>query len=543
MTSPTGQSAAASLPSLSRRAVLRAAVGAGALGTASLARPGTTAAAAEPETAIVVGTGFGGAVAALRLGEAGIRTTVFERGRHWPIRPDGNTFATFTSPDGRAAWFSDTVGVTASVGIPVGRYPGLLDRVKGNGIDSVYGAGVGGGSLAFGAFSAIPRKQDFEQVFPGGAGFAELAATYYPRAKAMLGASPLPADIMAHPRYIGTRSWQATARRYGREAVAFDYAIDWDIVRAELEGRAVASVTNGELGFGVNSGAKNSLDRNYLPAAERTGNVTINAMHEVVEIRPRARRRGFEVTARVIDDQQRTVRTVTAEADYLFMAAGSFHTTRMLVEARAKGTLPNLSSRIGEGFGANGDFLTARTALSDDYGDIQGGPGFGRLYEDDLPGGPASIVYHSTPLPSPLGRAVTTNLIQVHSDERGTIDFDHATGAAVLNYPHPEGNALDRRGAAFAEHFRERAEIRHGRPLSGIPIYSRAVGFGSASTYHGLGGVVMNHAATMDGAILGYDNLYVVDGAFAPGAVGLVNPSLTITALAERTLARFLARR
>ncbi|WP_171018554.1 GMC oxidoreductase [Rhodococcus sp. Q] len=532
---------------MSRRALLRAAVGAGALGAlgaASLARSGVAGAAVDgQETAIVIGTGFGGAVAALRLGEAGIATTVFERGRHWPIRPDGDTFATLLRPDGRAAWFSDTVGATATVGIPVGRYPGILDRVKGNGIDSVYGAGVGGGSLAFGSFTPVPRKQDFEQVFPGGAGFDELAATYYPRAKTMLGASPLPADIMAHPRYVGTRSWQATARRYGKEPVAFDYAIDWDIVRAELEGRAVASITNGELGFGVNSGAKNSVDRNYLPAAERTGNVTIHAMHEVFEIRPRDRRPGFVVSARVIDDQHRTVRIVTAEADYLFMAAGSFHTTRMLVEARAKGTLPNLSPRIGEGFGANGDFLTARTALSDDYGDLQGGPGFGRVYEDDLPGGPASIVYHSTPLPSPLGKLATTNLIQVHSDERGTIDFDHAIGTAVINYPHPEGNALDRRGAAFAEQFRQRAEVRHGRPLSGIPVYSRAVGFGSASTYHGLGGVVMNHAATMDGAVLGYDNLYVVDGAFAPGAVGLVNPSLTITALAERTLDRFLAQR
>lgn len=150
------------------------------------------------------------------------------------------------------------------------------------------------------------------------------------------------------------------------------------------------------------------------------------------------------------------------------------------------------------------------------------------------------MVYHSTPLPAPLGRAATTNLIQVHTEERGSVDFDRTTRSAVLNYPFPEGNDLDRRGAAFAERFRQRAELRHGRP-GGIPIYSRAVGFGSASTYHGLGGVVINRTADVDGAVAGYDNLYVVDGAFAPGAVGLVNPSLTISALAERTMDRFLA--
>ncbi|GAB93530.1 putative oxidoreductase [Gordonia rhizosphera NBRC 16068] len=507
----------------------------GALPAVAGARP------ADGRTGIVIGSGFGGAVAALRLGQAGYTTTVFERGRRWPIRADGNTFATFTKPDGRAAWFSGSVGLTADISIPVGRYPGILDRVRGNGIDAVYGVGVGGGSLAFGAFTPVPRRQDFSAVFPGGTGYDELAATYYPRARQMLGASPLPPDIMAHPRYVGTRSWRDTVRRYGKEPVSFAYAIDWDIVRDELAGRAVASIINGELGFGVNSGAKNSVDHNYLPAAEATGNVSIRPMHEVVEIRPRSRQPGFVVTAREIDEEYRTLRMVTAESDYLFMAAGSFHTTRMLVEARAKGHLPRLSGKIGEGFGANGDFLTARTALSDDYGAVQGGPGFGRLYEDDLPGGPASIVYHSTPLPAPFGKAATTNLIQVHSDERGSVDYDHSSGTAVLNYPFPEGNALDQRGVTFAELFRQRAEVRHGRVASGIPIYSRAAGFGSGSTYHGLGGVVMNHAAAMDGAVLGYPNLYVVDGSFVPGAVGLVNPSLTITALAERTMDRFLA--
>ena len=51
----------------------------------------------------------------------------------------------------------------------------------------------------------------------------------------------------------------------------------------------------------------------------------------------------------------------------------------------------------------------------------------------------------------------------------------------------------------------------------------------------------MGAAADADGGIRGYDNLGVVDGSFVPGAVGLVNPALTITALAERTMDRFLA--
>lgn len=539
---------------ISRRSVLRGAgagaLGAAVLGPAGLGSPSGTPASAAPgapapgATAIVIGSGFGGAVAALRLGEAGITTTVFERGRRWPIRPHGNTFATFDRPDRRAAWFDDTAGISSVGRVPTQRYPGVLDTIRGNGIESVHGAGVGGGSLVFGAFTLQPDKADFETVFPGGTGYDELAAEYYPRARKMLNTSGLPDDILAHPNYVGARSWLTILERYGIAPQFVEYAIDWDRVRAELAGRAKPGVSIGDLSYGVNSGAKNSVDHNYLPAAERTGFVTIKPMHEVFEIRERSRRPGYIVRARLIDDARRTVRVVTAEADHLFMAAGSYHTTSLLVRARAQGTLPRLSPKIGNGFGGNGDFLIVRTALRDQHGPIQGGPGYARIREDRLPGGPATMIYQASPFPAPAGSLATTHLIQVHTDERGTIDYDHATGATQLNYPYPEGSSvLDRRAIAFAQHFHQRTETRFGHPANGIPIYDRLSGFGSGATFHGLGGVVVGQAADAEGRVRGYDNLYVVDGSFAPGAVGLVNPSLTITALAERTMDRFLSTR
>ncbi|MBE7195896.1 MAG: NAD(P)-binding protein, partial [Gordonia polyisoprenivorans] len=117
------------------------ALGAAVLGPAGLGSPSGTPASAAPgapapgATAIVIGSGFGGAVAALRLGEAGITTTVFERGRRWPIRPNGNTFATFDRPDRRAAWFDDTAGISSVGRVPTQRYPGVLDTIRGNGIE------------------------------------------------------------------------------------------------------------------------------------------------------------------------------------------------------------------------------------------------------------------------------------------------------------------------------------------------------------------------------------------------------------------------
>ena len=78
--------------------------------------------------------------------------------------PDGNTFATTTNPDKRAAWFGSPAGASAASGLPVEPYPGVLDHVMGNGVEAVYGAGVGGGSLVFGSFTPVPRRQDFEHM-------------------------------------------------------------------------------------------------------------------------------------------------------------------------------------------------------------------------------------------------------------------------------------------------------------------------------------------------------------------------------------------
>jgi len=107
---------------ISRRRLLKQAICAGAGGMLTWALPpgasagvlGLGARDRERHTdfvpAIVIGSGFGGAVAALRLGQAGIDTVVIERGRRWPTRPDGNTFATFEQPDGRAYWLRDRTG-------------------------------------------------------------------------------------------------------------------------------------------------------------------------------------------------------------------------------------------------------------------------------------------------------------------------------------------------------------------------------------------------------------------------------------------------
>ena len=74
--------------------------------------------------------------------------------------PDGNTFATTTNPDKRAAWFGSPAGASAASGLPVEPYPGVLDHVMGNGVEAVYGAGVGGGSLFVPALVLLRFRPD-----------------------------------------------------------------------------------------------------------------------------------------------------------------------------------------------------------------------------------------------------------------------------------------------------------------------------------------------------------------------------------------------
>ena len=83
------------------------------------------------------------------LGGAGVQTLVLERGLRWPTGPDAQTFPHMPAPDHRASWLSPLPVMTGAPPIPSSPYTGLMERVKGIGIDILCGAGVGGSSLLY----------------------------------------------------------------------------------------------------------------------------------------------------------------------------------------------------------------------------------------------------------------------------------------------------------------------------------------------------------------------------------------------------------
>ncbi len=138
-----------------------------------------SAKSAEPDAvdnapAIVIGSGYGAAVAALRLGQAGIRTLVLEMGRLWNTAgPDGKVFCSTIAPDQRSMWFRTRTEAPLAtflwldvVNKDITPYPGVLDRVRHQNISVYVGRGVGGGSLVNGGMAVTPLRSYFTEQFP-----------------------------------------------------------------------------------------------------------------------------------------------------------------------------------------------------------------------------------------------------------------------------------------------------------------------------------------------------------------------------------------
>lgn len=310
---------------------------------------------------IVIGSGFGGAVAALRLGQAGVETLVLERGRRWQIEdPTANaTFATFRNPDGRAEWLNSVTKTPGYEGIAIDKYTGVLEVLEKGDRKFLVGCGVGGGSLAYGGILIQPPKELFAQIFPPSVDYDEMDAVYFPRVHDVIGSAPIPDDVLDSPYYLGLKVLEQQALQAGFPYVdstnsglkdgitRFPMGIDWDIVRDEIAGTKVASTIAAEFWFGNNSGAKKTLDRNYLKLAEATGVVEIRTHHLVTKVAV-ADGGGYAVYADIINDAGEVIQQQVLTCEYLFMAAGVMGTCELLIKAKAKGDLSRINQFLGQ---------------------------------------------------------------------------------------------------------------------------------------------------------------------------------------------------
>lgn len=492
---------------------------------ATVGIPGLTATAvagtAEPVQveALVIGAGYAGAVAALRLSEAGVQTLLLERGRRWPVTAAADTFAEPWAPDGRAAWLSTSFSVP--------RYVGVVEQVDGSGVFVHNGAGVGGGSLVNNSVTMQPVHEQFEQAFGGRLDYDEMDRIWYPRAKHLLGAGPIPDDVLNSDAYFSARKFAEEAAAAGLESFRPDVQLDWNVVRQELAGQVHPSASVGLGGWGMNSGAKLSVDRTIFPVAERSGKVTVQTLHQVTGLRQDGDR--YIVECERINETGDVLDRPRFRARYVFLAAGSTGTSQILVRAKGRGTLDRLNDDVGRLWGPGGELETVR--VGQPYEPTNGGPAHISIKHWDNPDGPVTLSSFPSG-PSPLGGGISAAVGLVPAPPLGSFVYDAGADTVTLTWP--------------AE---DPAAVRMTTAVAGTLDRLNAANPGT-STFHlaargtplALGGAVLNAATDAHGEVQGYPNLFVIDSSLIPGSTGAVPPSLTITALADRCVCHALGR-
>ena len=515
--------------------------------TAGLTRIGLQSAqAVEPAAvqtapAIVVGSGYGGAVAALRLGQAGITTLVLEMGKLWNTAgADGKVFCSTSAPDQRSMWFKTRTEAPLAtflwldvVNKDIGLYPGVLDRVHYDNMSVYVGRGVGGGSLVNGGMAVTPLQSYFTEQFPT-VDATEMYATYFPRARTMLGVNTVdPTWFESTEWYQFTRTSRKAATTAGLKTTFVPNVYDFGYMQQEAAGTATKSALAAEVIYGNNYGKK-SLDKTYLAAALGTGKVTIHTMEKVRGV-TRASDGSYVLTVDRIDDTGTVVETKQYSCTYLFLGGGSLGTTELLVRARDTGTLPALNASVGAGWGTNGNTMVGRANhVWDTVGANESTmPVMGI---DDWANTDNPVFAEIAPLPMGIEHWISLYLAITKNPQRASFTYDSASGTVKLGWTAAQSAV----SVAMAKKLFDRINAANGTIYRYDLFGSTSKVFADDFCYHPLGGCVLGQATDNYGRVKGYSKLYITDGSLVPGSIG-VNPFVTITALAERTMTRVLA--
>ncbi len=514
---------------------------------------------------LVVGSGFGGSVAALRLTEKGYRVAVIESGRR---------FADHEFP--RSTWDLRRYFFAPRLGLH-----GIFRLSLFKDVSVVSGAGVGGGSLGYAntLYRARPRFYADRQWADLEDDWEAALAPHFDEAERMLGVTTVtsddPADelLRAYGRTIGAEQTYAKTRvgvflAEPGETVADPYF--------DGAGPARTGCTAcGRCMVGCPVGAKNTLPKNYLWLAEHAG-CRIIAEREVVDVRPldgSDGADGYEVTTERTGAWLRKDRRTTT-ARNVVLAAGPLGTNKLLQRCRHNGSLPKVSQRLGELVRTNSEAILAVTAPDDSVDYTKRVAISGSIYPDENThietvsyghAGDSMSLLHTlligdgTKITRPLKLLAATlrhplrslRLCDPRAWSRRTIILlvMQTLDNAIALRPRPGRRGTmrlqteqdpEKPNPTFIPIANDAAEWM-AKAIGGVPQSSLMEALAAIpTTAHILGGAVIGRSA-QEGVVdarhrlFGYRNLLVCDGSVVPANVG-VNPSLTITALAERAM-------
>jgi cholesterol oxidase len=520
---------------------------------------------------VIIGSGFGASVSAMRLTEKGYSVLIIEKGKRYRDQDFAKTNLMFW----KYLW------------VPTLRSFGILQISLLKGMMVLHGAGVGGGSLGYANVLEIPTDETFatpawQEPLPWGS----LLRPHYDTARSMLGAVQNPHLWSADETLkaiAGERGEGATFRPievgvyFGKEN---ETAPDPFFAGAGPQ-RTGCRLCGGCM-VGCRYNAKNTLPKNYLYFAEKQGTQVL-AETEVKEIKPLGESSSdgarYQVSCRrstaLFAKQRQTVR-----ARNVIVAAGVLGTLRLLLRCRDQSrTLPLLSARLGERVRTNSEALLGSVARNSQV-NFSKGIAITSIFNADTvtriepvryPEGSDLMRMLAAPLISnghaipvrmlksvgwilrhPLdflrsqvlpgwARRVTILLVMQNVDNRLNVRLGRSlltffrTGLVAEGEP---GHEIDARVDAGHDVTRNFAEKTNGVPMGSLG--ENLLDY--PTTAHILGGCPMGKddtAGVIDESfqVHNYPGLYIVDGSVMPANPG-VNPSLTITALAEFAMSR-----
>ncbi|HEX3049429.1 MAG TPA: GMC family oxidoreductase [Aggregatilineaceae bacterium] len=514
---------------------------------------------------VVIGSGFGGSVSAMRLTEKGYRVLVLERGKR---------FRDADFP--RTNW-----NLRRFLWLPPLRCFGIMQISMLKGVLVLHGSGVGGGSLVYACVLMEPGDQMFEApAWSHLADWKTILRPHYATARRMLG-------VTTNPRlWPADHVLQAVADQMGQghtfkpAQVGIYFGAPGQTVTDPFfggTGPSRAGCTHcGGCMVGCRHNAKNTLLKNYLYFAEK-GGAEIRAEAEVRDIRPLPEGQPDGARYEIIYRSSTTLfkRTHRVRARNVVLSASVLGTLKLLFRCRdLTGSLPNLSPRLGERVRTNSEALHGITSRHEDANYSEGiaitsvfqadtvtqiepvrypdGSGFIRLLS-------APMIKDSTKFPVRLLRILGATIRHPLDVINARYRPGWARRTTILLVMQTEDNLMRlklgrhvftgfRRGLVPAidqEHaIPAQIDIAHqvtqnfaGR-IAGIPqssIHESLLNM--SATAHILGGCPMGRdenegVVNLNCEVFNYPGLYIVDGSIMPANPG-INPSLTITALAE----------
>ncbi|WP_139978056.1 GMC family oxidoreductase N-terminal domain-containing protein [Nocardioides litoris] len=514
---------------------------------------------------LIVGSGFGGSVAALRLTEKGYRVGVLEAGPRF----EDDDFSSGTLDVTRYLW-APALGCYG-----IQRIDALRDTLI------VAGAGVGGGSLVYANTLYEPLEQFYrDPQWSGITDWKDELAPFYDQAKRMLGVVDNPVrtpadDVMEE--VAGEMGVADTFRPtpvgvfFGGPGAQPGEKIADPFFGGEGPDRN-ACLNCGECMSGCRHNAKNTLVKNYLYLAEKRG-AKVLPLTTVTRVTPRDGG-GYDVDVKYTKAKRATARTTrTLTAEHVIMAAAALGTQKLLHRMKDEGHLPRLSERLGYLSRTNSESILGAIAPKSDTTDYSYGVAITSSFHPDE---------HTHIEPCRYGKGFNTMamLQTVLTDGDGPIprwqtwmremwkekrnllnlyDLKHWSERTVIALVMQSlDNSITTYGKKTRFGWRMTSRQGHGAPNpTWIPAANEAVRriagvlggtaggnigepFNMPLTAHFIGGCAIGtspETGVVDAyqRVYGHPGLHVADGSAISANLG-VNPSLTITAQAERAM-------